>query len=116
MEIYKKIKPLSINKAFQGRRFKTAEYKNYEAELLYTLPTLNIPKNTKLCLEIEVGFSNKMSDLSNILKPFEDILCKKYDLDDKWNYKIILNKKIVEKGNDYLKFSFTDIDNPNCEL
>ena len=40
------IKPLSINKCFQGRRFKTNDYKNYEKELLLKLPKL--PKVTKV--------------------------------------------------------------------
>ncbi len=105
------IKPLSVNQAWQGKRFKTPLYKAYETELLWLLPKLDIPKKTELCLEIEVGFSNKSSDLSNILKPFEDILCKKYGIDDRFNYKIILTKKIVKKGKEYIDFAFTDFDN-----
>ena len=35
-----KIKPLSVNKAWQGKRFKTREYKSYEELLLYLFPTL----------------------------------------------------------------------------
>lgn len=104
-----KIKPLSINQAFQGRRFKTKLYKSYEEELLYRLPNLNLPDKTPLKLELEVGFSNNASDLSNILKPFEDILCKKYGIDDKWNYRIVLDKKIVPKGDDYISFNLSTI-------
>jgi len=33
-----KIKPLSANEAWKGRRFKTDEYKTYEHSLHYLLP------------------------------------------------------------------------------
>ncbi len=77
------IKPLSVNDAWQGKRYKTLEYKSYEEELMWRLPRLDIPKNERLALSIYIGFSNVCSDTSNILKPFEDILCKKYGLNDK---------------------------------
>jgi Holliday junction resolvase RusA-like endonuclease len=99
-----KIKPLSINDAFQGRRFKTKAYKDYELEALHKLPGMNIPKDTPLLLEIETGFSNQASDLSNILKAFEDILQKKYGFDDKWVYEIKMIKKLVKKGDEYISF------------
>lgn len=104
-----KIKPLSVNDAYQGRRFMTPEHKAYIQELFYRLPRLSIPDETKLKLSIIAGFSNNASDLSNILKPFEDILCKKYGVNDKWNYKIDLEKEIVKKGEEYISFSLTEI-------
>jgi len=101
------IKPLSTNEAWQGRRFKSVKYKAFEQEVLLRLPSMDIPKNTPLCLDLTVGFSNKASDLSNALKSFEDVLCKKYEIDDRWNYKIILTKKIVKKGNEYILFNIS---------
>ena len=106
--ITQKIKPLSINACWRGRRFKTPEYKSYEKELLYTLPQLTVPKNTPLRLKLEVGFSNNGSDLSNTLKAFEDILQKKYGFNDKWIYEINMIKKITEKGSEYISFSITE--------
>ena len=97
------IKTLSVNKCWQGRRFKTKIYKNYEEELLWILPKMKIPKG-KLKLKIEVGFKNKLSDIDNILKPFIDILQKKYGFNDRDIYKIEIEKKIVKK--EYIKFKF----------
>ena len=34
-----KIKPLSVNDAWQGRRFKTDNYKKYERDLMLILPS-----------------------------------------------------------------------------
>ena len=38
------IKPLSVNAAWQGRRFKTEAYKKYEKEVLSALPELVLPE------------------------------------------------------------------------
>lgn len=99
-----KIKALSVNDAWQGRRFKSKDYKEYEKSLFYLLPKLKVPKDKKLFLEIKVGFSNKRSDLDNIAKTFIDVLQKKYSFDDKWIYKILLNKNIVKKGQEFISF------------
>ena len=103
------IKALSTNQLWTGRRFKTDKYKGYEKELFYLLPKMKIPDKTPLYLKIKTGFSNRNSDLSNMLKSFEDILCKKYGINDKWNFKILLEKEIVKKGEEYISFSILTI-------
>ena len=90
-----KIKPLSVNQAWQGRRFKTPKYKTYENELLFKLPKLSVPKG-KLRIEIKVYFRNKLSDIDNVIKPFLDILQKKYKFNDRDIYELEI-KKIVGK-------------------
>jgi len=77
--------------------------------LLLILPSGIIPKDKMLRLNVEVGFSNKASDLSNIIKPLEDVLCKKYGIDDKWNYEIFMKKKIVKKGKEYFEVEIKEI-------
>lgn len=99
------IKPLSVNKAWQGKRFKTRDYKAYEQELLLILPRIGIPKGN-LEVYYEVGYSNKLSDIDNFVKPFQDILQKKYNFDDNRIYKLVIEKKIVKKGKEYIKFQF----------
>lgn len=99
------IKPLSVNKCWQGRRFKTSDYKSYKTELLYKLPKIKINPKDKLRLTIIVGFSNYKSDLDNICKPFQDILQQKYGFNDDRIYELIMFKKIVKKGNEYIEFS-----------
>ena len=76
-----KIKPLSVNQAFRGRRFKTMDYVAFEKELLWQLPKLKIPEGD-LTLNLEVGLSNKNSDLDNVIKQFLDCLTKKYNFYD----------------------------------
>lgn len=91
------IKPLSINKAWQGRRFKTKEYKVYETELSALLPSLNVP-NDKIKIEVTFYFKNSLSDIDNPLKPFLDILQKKYGFNDRNIYELNVKKEIGEDG------------------
>ena len=99
------IKSLSVNKCWQGRRFKSPEYKAFEEELLWKLPPLEVPEG-----DIEVNFlfgvSNKLSDLDNFLKPILDILQKKYGFNDRSIYRIVAEKILVNKGQEFLTFSF----------
>ena len=102
-----KIKPLSINDAFQGRRFKTDKYKQYEYDCFYLLPKkIEIPKKKKKELIIIAGISSKNADIDNISKCFIDILQKKYKFNDKEIYKLSLTKIDVKKGEEYIDFSF----------
>jgi Holliday junction resolvase RusA-like endonuclease len=103
------IKPLSVNQAWQGQRFKTPAYKKYEKDVLNMLPPLTVPDGA-LRLIICVGFSNKASDIDNVEKPFIDILQKKYKFDDKWIYQKITTKFIVKKGDEFIEFRLDAID------
>ena len=73
-----KIKPLSVNECWQGRRKKSRDYKSYEILVNHLLPAkLEIPQGN-LRLIVDVGFSSSSSDLDNVIKPFQDILQKKF--------------------------------------
>lgn len=68
----------------------------------------NIPKNHSLPEFIKInfvfGFSNKLADLDNPVKPMMDILQKKYGFNDAQVYELEVQKKIVKKGNEYISF------------
>ncbi|MAO23838.1 MAG: hypothetical protein CMJ25_24080 [Phycisphaerae bacterium] len=102
-----KIKPLSVNKAWKGRRYKTDEYKAYEKSVLLMLPNLDIPDGD-LHVSIEFGFSNKASDLDNPVKLFVDILQKKYGFNDSRICEYSLKKKKTIKGADYIMFDIKE--------
>jgi len=100
------IKPLSVNKAWMGKKFKTADYHSFEKECLYRLPKLPMPK-PPFEVTYKFGFSNRNSDLLNPEKLVTDILCKKYNIDDRYIEKMTLTKEIVPKGQEYFEFSIT---------
>ena len=101
------IKPLSVNECWQGRRFKTIEYKKYERDLLLMLPKKTFKFN-KFSIIIEFGFSTVLSDIDNPLKPFLDILQKKYTINDRDVYLLSVSKKVVPKGSEYIKFKISE--------
>jgi hypothetical protein len=100
------IKPLSVNQAWQGKRFKTPMYKKFESDCLFLLPKIDIP-NAPYQFEYEFGFSSNLSDLLNPEKLITDIICKKYGIDDRYINRMILKKTIVLKGQEFIKFKIT---------
>jgi Holliday junction resolvase RusA-like endonuclease len=98
------IKPLSINAAFQGKRFKTPLYKSYETKMLLMLPK-NIGKiPDQIEVNITFGFSNKASDIDNCVKLFLDLLQKKYRFNDSQIYRLNIHKVLTDKGLDFIEF------------
>ena len=96
-------KALSVNRCWQGRRFKTPTYKAYEKELLLTLPdNLTIPNLHDIKLSITFGYSNKLNDIDNGLKPLIDILQKKYNFNDRYIYELNVKKEMVKKGKEFI--------------
>ncbi|MFT6151365.1 MAG: Holliday junction resolvase RusA-like endonuclease [Flavobacteriales bacterium] len=108
MEIFKQIKPLSVNKCWMGKRFKTKDYKNYEAELLSSLPDQELPE-PPFEIYFEFGFSNSASDWDNPIKPLQDILQKRYGFNDKDVVKACVVKKKVKKGEEYFIARLTQL-------
>ena len=100
------VKPLSVNKCWQGKRFKTPAYKTYEKTLLYLLPKIEIPSGP-LKIVLLYGFSNSFGDNYNPTKPILDILKKKYGFNDKDFYEMTTIKVKVEKGKEFFEFKIT---------
>lgn len=106
--IHLKFKPLSVNEAWQGRRFKTDKYKKFEKDVLYLLPKIKLPE-PPYAIFYEFGFSNKLSDFDNPIKMINDILQKKYLFNDNQIYEAHIKKVIVKKGEEYIKINIETI-------
>lgn len=98
-----KIRPLTVNQAWQGRRFKTPAYSAYEKELFYLLPPCSIPGGD---LEVfyEFGLSSSLADWDNPIKPMQDVLQKRYRFDDRRIVRAEVVKVKVDRGQEYIKF------------
>lgn len=103
-----KITPISVNNAWQGRRFKTPQYKDYETALLLMLPKMEAIQSP-LGIEIVFGFSSPLSDIDNPLKPFLDIMQKKYGINDRDIFELNVKKELVKKGNEFIKYKFKEL-------
>ena len=97
------IKPLTVNRAWKGRRYKSDGYKAYERDLGLILPRLNVPQG-KLQVHYIFGLSSKNSDYDNCIKQFQDIISKKYGFNDNKIYKAVIEKVDVKKGEEFIQF------------
>ena len=104
--ILTEIKPLSVNEAWKGRRFKTDKYKSYERQLLLILPNIDVPEGD-LAILLEFGFSSAGSDWDNPIKPFVDVLQKKYGFNDSRITIAAVNKVKVKKGSEYIRWALS---------
>lgn len=97
-------KPLSVNDAWKGQRYKTDEYKAYQSKLLWLLPRkIDIPP-PPFEIYFKFGFSSTLSDWDNPVKVLQDILSKKYGFNDKLIRRGVVDTEIVEKGKEFFEF------------
>jgi len=104
------IKPLSVNQAksiFKGRITKTKAYRRYEKDLALLLPKNIDFSQEMLKVSLIWGFSNKLCDADNPVKPFIDILQNNYGFNDRRIYEYSIKKEIVSKGQEFIKFEIT---------
>lgn len=96
-------KPLSINAAYTGERYKTEAYKHYKKAVTLMLKKHPLPappfKITLIC-----GQSNMGADFDNPVKPFCDVLAKKFGFNDKIIYSGYIEKVEVEKGKEFIMY------------
>lgn len=109
MMIETKIKPLSINQAWQGKRYKTPKYKAWREQVSFMLPPqMDLPEGRKaLC--ITFGVSSKLFDTDNGIKPFVDALQDKYGFNDRDIYVLCSAKVDVPKGSEFIKWELTSL-------
>lgn len=105
------IKPLSVNDAWMGRRFKSKAYSAYEKLVLLTLKPMTLPL-PPYEIYLKFGFSSSASDWDNCIKPLQDCLSKKYGFNDKLIKRGIVETEIVKKGFEYFEFEIKTLKQP----
>ena len=103
------VKPLSVNEAWKGRRYRTDKYKDWKQNLLYLLPKSKMCFSGNLKIYVLFAFSSKASDIDNPLKPFIDTLCTKYGFNDNQIQELIVYKKVTQKNKEYIEFEIINI-------
>lgn len=105
------IKPLSINKAFQGRRFKTSDANNYDKQLALLLPKekvvgeyFRVSYNFHL-----INFS--ITDADNLVKMLQDAVVRREIIPD--DRRIVEYKiKKFPSDTDYIEVEIEAIEAP----
>jgi len=105
------IKPMSVNQAWKGRRFKTPEYKVYHTAVSLLLPKKIIVPEGLLRVTYEFGLSNAGADFDNPMKCLQDIISDKYKFNDNRIMEATVRKVIVKKGEEYIQFSIEKLVN-----
>jgi Holliday junction resolvase RusA-like endonuclease len=101
------VKPISVNTAWKGRRFKSNAYKAFEYHCLMALKPVKIPDG-QLCVYFVFAFSNDAQDIDNSVKMCMDILQKKHGFNDKRVSRLVVDKVIVPKGEEHWCYSITE--------
>lgn len=102
-----KIKPLSINDAWQGRRYKTPKYIRYTkdvSKLLLMHKKPKIEKGEKVRIHYIFHIFNMRSDVDNFIKGFQDILFTWLGIDDSRIVKLTAEKIKCEKGQESIEW------------
>lgn len=103
------MKPMSVNGAWQGRRFKSKEYIAYTDSCLSILPNITLPE-PPYRINFIFGVSNTASDWDNPVKPIQDILQQRYKFNDKEIYEAFVRKVIVPKRQEFFSFEILHLE------
>ena len=105
------IKPLSVNKLWQGRRFKTKDYKSYSHAVLLLLKNYKEKHTGYVGIELEWHIKNfKLSDEANFLKAFLDLIVKAGIIEDDRFIKWHRSEKFFSKDQ-FITFRIIELDN-----
>lgn len=97
------LKPLSVNAAYRGRRYRTNDYIEYERTLMYLLPKMELPP-PPFEIYFKFGFSSLASDWDNCIKTTQDIISKKYGFNDRLIIRGVVETEQVSRGQEYFIF------------
>ena len=97
-------KPLSANDMFyRAKQLKTG-YREWRVAVYedidrgYKWP---FAKEAHLTFNVMVGLSSKLADVDNCIKPLLDTFQYLFDFNDRFVFKVIIEKEYVKKGQEY---------------
>lgn len=99
--------PLSVNQAWQGKRYKTSKYTSFEHEFAIRSVGQKIPEGD-LKVEFVFGMSKAM-DIDNPLKVTIDCLQKKHGFNDNRIMILHVKKEVVKKGNEFIEYKISKL-------
>ena len=104
-----KIKPISTNLIWSGRRYMSAEAKQFkrDCKLQLLAKRVKLSVDGELALHLRFGLSRN-ADVSNCIKLVEDVIADVLDVDDILFVGITATKERVKKGQEFIAFDITD--------
>lgn len=103
------IKPLSVNEAYKGRKYKTTKCDVFKNTFKSVMPDkIDVPKGY-LSIHFIFGLSSKSGDGDNCVKISQDCIAEKYKFNDKLIKRWIIEVENVKKGNEFISFNLTKL-------
>lgn len=100
------VKPLSANKMFYRAKQLTKEYRQFREFMYEEIPNRSkawpFKEDDHLDFTVMVGLSSKLADVDNVIKPLLDTFQLLFEFNDKYVYKVTIEKEIVKKGSEYI--------------
>lgn len=103
-----RLKPLSVNKAYKGRKFRTPEHKLFKDKAHILLKNLNLePLKPKQEFFVIYKFHiSANSDWDNCVKTVQDAICEALKTDDRYISGAYVRKIRVKRGDERIEFDF----------
>ena len=100
------LKPISVNEAYKGRKFKTPQHKKFKDHAKILLRSKRLPKVEKKqpFFILYHFYTNMQNDLDNLIKLTQDSICEKLGTDDRYIMGMHAKKFIAKKGEEKIKF------------
>ena len=101
------IKPMSVNRCWQGRRFRTPEFRQWQRDVQTLLTQYNGARFGKEGIEVSIIFYERYpirGDIDNKVKPILDCLVEAGIIgDDRYIFKLIIEKEKADQ--DFFTFN-----------
>ncbi len=109
MNLYIPLKPLSINIAWQGQRFKTKDYKQYENDFYKVVSRAKKPLTGNISVKYVFFLKNcSRTDVDNLIKPTQDLLVKRGYIED--DRKIVhIDARKIKSMTDYIHIEIESV-------
>lgn len=98
-----------MNKAWQGKRYRSTDYEKYRKKILKSLEGRKEQVKGKLFVFYEFGFSSSNSDIDNPVKCIQDVVFEHYGINDNRVYFSMQKKTIVKPGQEFVKISVHEL-------
>ena len=99
------VKPLSANKMFYRAKQLTKEYRLFR-EFMYEevadRKKWPFKPEDELDFTVKVGLSSKLADVDNCIKPLLDTFQLLFEFNDKYVFKVTIEKEHVKKGSEFI--------------
>ena len=104
------LKPISINRAYNGRMKATDALKAFKLNCRMLLPpSPGCDVSGRIRISFLFGFSNPAQDIDSPIKACQDALESKYGFNDRQVYELAARKVVVKKGDEFWGFQIEKI-------